>query len=94
MERETHVSPDQPLSQSAAVKVHSESKSREPLLKRPLDIILSILMIILSLPVSLPIALAIKLEDGGPILYRQKGDPGIDWNVLMIERTSKIGRVV
>jgi lipopolysaccharide/colanic/teichoic acid biosynthesis glycosyltransferase len=29
-------------------------------------------MLILSLPVFLPIALAIKLEDGGPIFYRQE----------------------
>lgn len=45
---------------------------REPLLKRPLDVILSVFMIILSLPVCLPLALAIKLEDGGPIFYRQE----------------------
>ena len=44
----------------------------EPVLKRPLDIILSSFMVIVSLPVSLPIALAIKMEDGGPILYRQE----------------------
>lgn len=44
----------------------------EPFLKRPLDVILSTSMLILSLPVSLPIALAIKLEDGGPIFYRQE----------------------
>jgi len=44
----------------------------EPLLKRPLDIILSFLMMVLSLPVSIPIALAIKMEDGGPIFYRQE----------------------
>ena len=47
-------------------------KVREPFLKRPLDLILSIFMLILSLPVSLPIALAIKLEDRGPIFYRQE----------------------
>ena len=50
----------------------SESKSSEPFLKRPLDVILSAFMLILSLPVSLPIALAIKLEDGGPVFYRQE----------------------
>ena len=42
------------------------------MLKRPLDVILSTFMLLLSLPVSLPIALAIKLEDRGPIFYRQK----------------------
>ena len=45
---------------------------KEPLLKRPLDIILSVFMLISSLPVSLAIALAIKLEDGGPIFHRQE----------------------
>jgi lipopolysaccharide/colanic/teichoic acid biosynthesis glycosyltransferase len=43
----------------------------EPFLKRPLDVILSFLMIVLSIPVSIPIALAIKMEDGGPVFYRQ-----------------------
>jgi lipopolysaccharide/colanic/teichoic acid biosynthesis glycosyltransferase len=47
-------------------------KVKEPLLKRPLDVALSTLMLILSAPVSLLIALAIKLEDGGPIFYRQE----------------------
>ena len=45
---------------------------KEHLLKRPLDIILSGVMLTLSVPVSLPIVLAIKLEDGGPVFYRQK----------------------
>ena len=74
MEKEKHVSPDTVLSKSIAVESHSmaESKFKEPLLKRPLDMILSAFMIILSLPVSLPIALAIKLEDGGPVFYRQE----------------------
>lgn len=45
---------------------------KEPLLKRPLDIILSTVMLLLSVPVSLPISLAIKLEDGGPVFYRQE----------------------
>ena len=44
----------------------------EPILKRSLDIILSGIMLVLSIPVFLPIALAIKLEDGGPIFYRQE----------------------
>ena len=34
--------------------------------------ILSAFMLILSLPVSLPIAFAIKMEDGGPVFYRQE----------------------
>ena len=45
---------------------------KEPLLKRPLDILLSAFMMIVSAPVSLLIALGIKLEDGGPIFYQQE----------------------
>jgi len=44
----------------------------EPLLKRPLDILLATFMMIASAPVSLLIALGIKLEDGGPIFYQQE----------------------
>jgi len=29
-------------------------------------------MMVLSLPVSIPLALAIKIEDGGPVFYRQE----------------------
>jgi len=47
-------------------------EERRPVLKRALDLILSIFMLITSLPVSIPIALAIKLEDRGPIFYRQE----------------------
>src|SRR4051812_34528485 len=45
---------------------------REPLLKRPLDVILAALMLIASAPVWAAIALAIKLEDRGPVFYRQE----------------------
>jgi lipopolysaccharide/colanic/teichoic acid biosynthesis glycosyltransferase len=44
----------------------------ESILKRTLDIILSGVMLFLSVPVFLPIAVAIKLEDGGPVFYRQE----------------------
>ena len=47
-------------------------KVEELPLKRPLDVILSLFMLIFSVPISLLIALAIKLEDGGPIFYRQE----------------------
>jgi len=47
-------------------------KFKDPILKRSLDIFLSGLMLVLSIPVFFPIALAIKLEDGGPIFYRQE----------------------
>jgi len=44
----------------------------EPTFKRSLDIFLSGIMLFLSVPVFFPIALAIKLEDSGPVFYRQK----------------------
>lgn len=45
---------------------------REPSLKRPLDVTLSFLMLLLSAPLSILVAILIKLEDGGPIFYRQQ----------------------
>ncbi len=41
-------------------------------MKRPLDVALAFGMLALSAPVSLLVALAIKLEDGGPVFYRQQ----------------------
>ena len=40
--------------------------------KRYLDVIVSVIAIILAAPVMLAIAVAIKLEDGGPVLFRQR----------------------
>ncbi len=48
------------------------NKRREPLLKRPLDVALSLLMLLVSAPVSILVAIVIKLEDGGPVFYRQQ----------------------
>ena len=50
-----------------ALKEHSE-----PLLKRPLDVVLSLAMLLLSSPISILVAIIIKLEDGGPVFYRQQ----------------------
>lgn len=41
-------------------------------IKRVLDIIISILIICISFPIWILIALAIKLEDKGPVFYKQK----------------------
>jgi lipopolysaccharide/colanic/teichoic acid biosynthesis glycosyltransferase len=43
-----------------------------PVLKRALDMVLALILLVLSAPLSLFIAAAIKLEDGGPIFYRQE----------------------
>jgi len=45
---------------------------KEPLLKRPIDFLLSTLMLALCMPLSLLIAIAIRLEDGGPVFFRQE----------------------
>ena len=39
--------------------------------KRLLDIILSAAMLVLTLPISIVCAIAIKLDDGGPVFYKQ-----------------------
>jgi lipopolysaccharide/colanic/teichoic acid biosynthesis glycosyltransferase len=43
----------------------------EPLSKRPLDVLISLAMLLGSIPLTLLIAIAIKLEDRGPVFYRQ-----------------------
>jgi lipopolysaccharide/colanic/teichoic acid biosynthesis glycosyltransferase len=57
---------------------------REPLLKRPLDLVLSGGMLLISAPIWALLALAIKLEDGGPVFYHQKrwGRGGTNFAVL------------
>jgi len=72
---ETPVSPNHALHQVKIFPTVPDSAAkwpRAPLLKRPLDILISSIMLLLSAPVSLFIAIAIKLEDGGPVFYRQK----------------------
>src|SRR5258708_14864813 len=59
--------PEQSIERDAGATTYR----REPFLKRPLDIIAT-LMLIASAPVWAAIALAIKLEDRGPVFYRQK----------------------
>jgi lipopolysaccharide/colanic/teichoic acid biosynthesis glycosyltransferase len=59
-------------SDSKALADARELAFKEPLLKRPFDIGLALLMLIASSPAWAVIAAAIKLEDGGPIFYRQK----------------------
>jgi lipopolysaccharide/colanic/teichoic acid biosynthesis glycosyltransferase len=50
----------------------SRAAVAEPPLKRPFDCFFASLGLIVSLPLWLIFSLAIKLEDGGPIFYRQK----------------------
>ena len=41
-------------------------------LKRAMDIVLCLLAMVVALPIMLIVALAIKLDDGGPVFYKQK----------------------
>ena len=61
-----------PGAHAGRVSISSKRTITEPLLKRPLDIMLSGIMFILSLPIGFLITLAIKLEDGGPVFYLQE----------------------
>lgn len=72
MEESDQISTILPKPMSAQITCITSPKLREPFLKRPLDVILSAFMLILSMPVSLPVAFAIKMEDGGPVFYRQE----------------------
>ncbi len=40
--------------------------------KRPFDLLLTVLVAVVAVPVALAAAAAIRLEDGGPALYRQR----------------------
>ena len=42
-----------------------QAQSQEPLLKRPLDVIVSTFVLILSLRLGLPVAVAIEMDNGG-----------------------------
>lgn len=53
---------------------------QQAFIKRLADIVVSVIGLVLSSPVLLAAALAVKLEDGGPVLFRQ-------------ERVTKDGRV-
>lgn len=55
-----------------AVHAVTYSLVREPRLKRPFDVVLASLMLAVSAPVWAAIALAIKVEDRGPVFYRQE----------------------
>jgi len=66
---------------------------REPLLKRPFDLILASIGLVLSIPIWLAVALAIKLEDAGSVLHREErwGRGGLIFRVHKF-RTTAVGR--
>lgn len=65
------IAPPRPVTPSSAEAATIGVRS-EPTGKRLLDIALSVAMLIASAPLWILVALAIKVEDGGPIFYRQK----------------------
>src|SRR5262245_66220237 len=62
----------QPVKIYSTLSDPAANRPHEPLLKRPLDILISSIMLLLSAPVTIFIGIAIKLEDGGPVFYRQQ----------------------
>jgi lipopolysaccharide/colanic/teichoic acid biosynthesis glycosyltransferase len=60
--------------------------------ERAIDVLVAGLCLVLSSPVLALAALAIKLEGGGPVIYRQKrvGKDGIDFELLKL-RTMVVG---
>ena len=68
--------PPTAITSTAEVRAERQDASdltlRQPSMKRPFDIALALAMLLGSAPVWAAIALAIKLEDGGPVFYRQE----------------------
>ena len=68
--------------------------------KRAMDIVLCSIALVVFLPVMLGVALAIKLEDGGPVFYRQKRATvnGKEFNIIkfrsMIVNAEKEGQSI
>src|SRR5262249_55466598 len=71
---------------------------RQPLLKRPLDVMLSGLGLVISAPVWAVIALAVKLGDGGPVFYAQERVgiggrlfKGLKFRTMVVDADRKFG---
>ena len=64
--------------------MHPRYTPSSPLSKRILDLIVSAVMLVSALPVLLFAALAVKLEDRGPVFYRQRrvGEEGREFQML------------
>jgi len=75
------------------------ARRREPMLKRPFDVLLSGAGLLLSSPLWLLIAAAVKLEDGGPVFYAQErvglgGRPFRSWKFrsMVADADARFGR--
>ena len=74
-----------PIAHQPLLYVEAPSLSRLQLnLKRAFDAVVSAGMLVVLAPVLAAIAIAIKLEDGGPVLFRQRrvGRDGVEFGML------------
>jgi exopolysaccharide biosynthesis polyprenyl glycosylphosphotransferase len=71
--------------------MHPRFTPSTPLSKRTLDLVVSSLMVALAAPLMLLAALAVKLEDRGPVFYRQRrvGEEGREFQMLKF-RTMRV----
>ncbi|MCI3948424.1 MAG: sugar transferase [Acidimicrobiales bacterium] len=77
----------QPLAYEPIFYLEPVSLTRgQVLLKRTIDLLLTSLALVLALPLLLAAALAIKLDDGGPVLFRQRrvGRNGETFTILKL----------
>ena len=59
--------------------------------KRPVEVVLAALLLLVASPLLLVAAVAIRLEDGGPVLYRQRrtGRDGVPFDIVKL-RTMRV----
>ncbi len=64
--------------------MHPRYSPSSPLSKRVLDLVVSAALLIVTLPLMLICAIAVKLDDGGPVFYRQRriGEEGRDFDMV------------
>jgi exopolysaccharide biosynthesis polyprenyl glycosylphosphotransferase len=80
-----------PISHEPMLYVEAPSLSRvQVVVKRAFDMVVAGLLLILASPVLLLIAIAIKLQDGGPVYFRQErvGRRGVGFDVLKFRTMS------
>jgi len=67
-------------------RIDGQRATPEKQLKRYADVVVSLLLLLLSAPVLIIAAILVKVQDGGPVLYRQQrtGLLGMPFNVLKI----------
>jgi exopolysaccharide biosynthesis polyprenyl glycosylphosphotransferase len=72
--------------------LHPRFQSTDPLSKRALDIVLASAIALVTWPLIVIAALAVKVQDGGPVLYRQRrlGEHGEPFEILKL-RTMNAG---